>query len=693
MASKKEYVSENPRLMKEWNWEKNVDFDPNQLTLGSHAKICWKCEKGHEWEAIISNRSKGRGCPYCSNRKVLKGYNDLQTINPILAKEWNCEKNNGLTPIDIMPNSNKKAWWKCGKGHEWQATIGSRNAGNGCPYCSNKKVLKGYNDLQTVNPNLAKEWNYEKNGDLKPCMVTFGSEKVVWWKCEKGHEWQADMAHRRRGNGCPICSLGRRTSFPEYAIEYYLNKIGIKAIHLYKGEGYELDIFIPSKKVAIEYDGYVWHKNQEKRDLGKNLKCKNDGITLYRIREGLAPLNDTSLDYVVPKYQKGLSVIIEKVLSEITEMDIDVDLERDEIAIQNLRGLKEQENSVLSLNPEIGKEWNYEMNGNLKPEYFMPNSGKKVWWMCSKGHEWQATIINRNKGTGCPYCSNNKVFEGYNDLSKINPFLSQEWNYEKNNGLTPMDVMPNSNKKAWWKCAQGHEWQAVVSHRNNGNKCPYCSNNKVLKDYNDLQTINPTLAKEWNYEKNNGLTPMDVMPNSGKKVWWKCGKGHEWEASIASRSSGCGCPYCAGKKVLNEYNDLKTVNPNLAKEWNYEKNEDSKPEQYTANSNKKVWWKCPNGHEWQARINGRNSGNGCPYCAGQKAIVGYNDLQTVNPSLAKEWNYDKNDGLTPMDITSNSGKKVWWECEKGHEWEAIVCNRNRGNGCPQCYKEKRKATI
>ena len=133
-------------------------------------------------------------------------------------------------------------------------------------------------------------------------------------------------------------------------------------------------------------------------------------------------------------------------------------------------------------------------------------------------------------------------------MQTVNPTLANEWNYEKNNGLTPIDVMPNSGKKVWWICSKGHEWQSSIDHRNNGCGCPYCSGGKVLNGYNDLQTVNPTLAKEWNYEKNNGLTPADVMPNSNKKVWWKCSKGHEWQATIGNRNKGRGCPYCSGRK-------------------------------------------------------------------------------------------------------------------------------------------------
>ncbi len=473
MAEKK-YLIDNAELMAEWDWSKNTDLDPHNLTLGSNKKAWWKCSKGHEWHAMINNRNNGRCCPYCANNKILRGYNDLQTVNPTLSEEWNYEKNNGLTPADVMPNSGKKAWWKCSKGHEWQARIESRN----------------------------------------------------------------------QGNECPICSSERKTSFPEYAIIYYLKKYGLDAIHLYKEKGYELDIFIPSKNIAIEYDGNLWHKNKTEQDLDKNAKCKKDGIKLYRIREGLSPLNDSSLDYVVQKGQKDLSIILEQVISEIIGKRVYVDLKRDAVAVENLREFTEKENSLLFSNPEIANEWNYKKNGTIRPEHFTSNSGKKVWWKCSNGHEWQAMIAHRNNGIGCPYCAGKKVLKGYNDLQTVNPALANEWNREKNGNLKPEQFTANNGKKVWWKCSWGHEWQAKISNRNNGSGCPYCSGRYAIKGETDLQTVNPDLAKEWDYEKNNGLTPMDVTPNSHIRVWWKCSQGHEWQAIVANRNKGRGCPSC-----------------------------------------------------------------------------------------------------------------------------------------------------
>lgn len=168
-------------------------------------------------------------------------------------------------------------------------------------------------------------------------------------------------------------------------------------------------------------------------------------------------------------------------MSEIIGVNIEVDLERDNIAIENLREYTEKENSLLLSNPELSKEWNLEKNGDLKPEYLTSNSGKKVWWRCVKGHQWQATVDHRNNGRGCPYCSGKKVLNGFNDLQTFNPVLAKEWNYKKNNGLTPTDVTPNSNKKVWWKCQEGHEWQATVSNRNKRSGCPECAKQRRKK--------------------------------------------------------------------------------------------------------------------------------------------------------------------------------------------------------------------
>lgn len=689
--TEKKYLIDNPALMSEWDWERNneLGLKPEKLLIHSNKPANWKCAKDHEWRATISDRSRGFGCPYCAGQKVLKGYNDLSTVNPILAREWNFERNDSLTPSQVTFGSGKKVWWKCKKGHEWQAPINIRHRGVGCPYCSGRCAIVGKTDLLTLNPDLAKEWNFDKNVDLKPEQFTVSSGKKVWWKCSKGHEWEATIHNRNKGRGCPICKSERNTSFPEYALMYYFEKYGLDVLHSYKGNGYELDVYIPSKKVAIEYDGYYWHRNRTKKDLEKNSSCQKDGITLYRIREGLPSLDDISMDFVVQNNQKELQIVLEKILGLIIESKVEIDLKRDALDIENLRGHTEKETSILFAYPELAREWNYEKNGELKPEHCLVHSGKRVWWKCSKGHEWRAVIQHRVKGIGCPYCSGRYAIKGETDLQTVNPKLASEWNYEKNNGLTPADILPNCSKKVWWTCGKGHEWMATANSRTRGAGCPRCSGRCVIKGENDLQTVNPDLASEWNYEKNNGLTPADVLPKSNKNVWWKCKQGHVWKAIIGNRTKGHGCPYCAGQKTVKGQNDLQTIHPELVKEWDYEKNNGLTPADVMPYSDKKVWWKCSKGHEWLAVVKSRIKGHGCPYCSGRMAIKGKTDLQTINSRLAREWNYEKNNGLTPADVLPYSNKKVWWKCRNNHEWQATINNRNQGRGCPYCSGRKK----
>ena len=225
----------------------------------------------------------------------------------------------------------------------------------------------------------------------------------------------------------------------------------------------------------------------------------------------------------------------------------------------------EFEQSLGDLNPELSKQWHPTKNGKLTPFNVTYGSNKKVWWICEKGHIWKATIADRNNGKNCPYCSG-RFATKENNLGTINPELSKQWHPTKNGKLTPFDVTPNSNKKAWWICQKGHEWEAGIAHRNNGSNCPFCCNQKVCID-NCLATKNPELSKQWHPTKNGNLTPFDICPNSNKKVWWICKIcGYEWKSVIASRNKGNNCPYCQKEKQKNEGNPnakcYKLTSPN-----------------------------------------------------------------------------------------------------------------------------------
>ena len=400
----------NPELSKEWDYEKNYPLKPSDVIAGTEKKFWWKCSKEHSWEQAPGVRMTGSGCPYCANRKVLSGYNDLETTNPELAKEWNYEKNYPLLPSEIISGSHKKLWWKCSKDHEWQQAPGVRITGVGCPYCANKKVLIGYNDLKTSNPRLAKEWNYEKN-KFGPETVTEYSNKKVWWKCDKEHEWEAAINSRTAGNNCPLCSIGARISFPEKAIYYYVKKIYNDAIENYRDSllnNKELDIYIPSKKIGIEYDGDFWH-DDEMKDKEKDLICKKNNIKLIRIREPKCKKINTSICLMLKNRSlKELEIAIKFLTNNILKENLEINMEQDKNKIYELMSLLEKKNSLSVQKPDLVKEWDYERNYPLLPSQVGCASNKKVWWICSQcGYNWETRIAHRSNGHNCPKCSNN----------------------------------------------------------------------------------------------------------------------------------------------------------------------------------------------------------------------------------------------------------------------------------------------
>ena len=261
----------------------------------------------------------------------------------------------------------------------------------------------------------------------------------------------------------------------------------------------------------------------------------------------------------------------------------------------------------------------------------------------------------------------------------------------KNGQLTPKNVSYGSKRKIWWKCKNGHSWEAVVYIRSTGHSgCPYCSNKKkIISEINNLAVIAPEIAAQWHPTKNGDLTPYDVLPGSHQRAWWRCEKGHEWEAQVKSRVYGNGCPVCKNRRVLTGENDLATTHPQLVPEWHPTKNGGLTPYTINAGSYKKVWWLCKHGHEWQAIVSSRASGRGCPVCAGKIVVRNDNDLASAFPVIAAEWSYERNGTLTPEQVTPYSNRKVWWRCRLGHEYQAAVGARtNSGSGCPYCAGKK-----
>jgi len=557
-------------VMNEYNYQKNIDIDLEKITIGSSKKIWWKCNKcGNEWLATPRNRIKGgTGCPVCSlnkiginhNKAILNKRGSLFDNRPDLVKEWDIEKNLPLTPKDVTTGSGKLVWWKCEKGHEWQARVCNRTSGSGCIYCAGQKSIKGENDLVTTHPELLNSWDFEKNKDLDPSDFMAGSNRKVWWKCPLGHSWKASVSKRTDGTGCPHCYFEYGTSFPEQAILFYLSKV-TKVESRKKIDGQEIDIYLPEFKAGFEYDGSYYHENEKSKlkEKEKNKIVNDNNIMLYHIKE--SNKNEINKDNktiycIIDRDYNYLEQVI-KYIEELLNLTVSkVDIQKDQISIYNQYIKSIKDNNFTVTHPELLEEWDYEKNKGLLPESLSIGSNKKVWWICKKcGSSFSTSIGRRIEYKNCPYCSAKKVNQT-NCLENKYPEIMKYWDYKMNNGINPSKLYYSSNKSVWWICEScGKSYQMPVWSRIKAktNYCYDCKHQhignmnriKSISEENSLFTKRPDLVKEWDIEKNLPLTSKDVTVGSGKKVWWKCSIcGNEWQAVICNRTNGNGCPKC-----------------------------------------------------------------------------------------------------------------------------------------------------
>lgn len=299
----------------------------------------------------------------------------------------------------------------------------------------------------------------------------------------------------------------------------------------------------------------------------------------------------------------------------------------------------EIERTLAYHNPELISEWHPTLNEDRTPYNTSYGSGYKAWWILQYYDpkvnkmfvfEWRASVYHRTKGEGCPYLAGKKVCVGFNDLATICPELKEQVHPEKNSGLRATDIFAYSNKKIWWlypyddSITGKHfefEWQASPASRIKSRGCPFLSNQRIWPGFNDLKTRYPKVASEWNYKRNE-KNPDEYMPNSKEKVWWlylyddpESGKHFEfeWESRITNRvQDGGGCPFLSNNAVWTGFNDLATKRPDLAEEWDFEKNGNVTPDKITLYSNKKRWWKCFRcGKSWYASPAKRAEGQEC----------------------------------------------------------------------------------
>lgn len=185
-----------------------------------------------------------------------------------------------------------------------------------------------------------------------------------------------------------------------------------------------------------------------------------------------------------------------------------------------------------------------------------------------------------------------------------------------------------------------------------------------------LAETHPTLRAQAD-----GWDPSETTAGSNARRAWICPLGHRWEARVANRARGAGCPFCKGRRAMVRFNDLASLHPTIAADadgWD--------PTTLTAGAKQVKAWRCRLGHRWETSVCNRvGRGSGCPVCAGQRVEPGVSDLATVRPDLAAQAH-----GWDPATVMPGSTAQRQWACALGHTWRAAVVDRSHGRGCPFC---------
>ncbi len=436
-----------------------VGWDPSKLTQGSDKKQVWLCPKGHQFISAISAQVRGIGCGVCAGRQVVKGVNDLATTHPELAARLV-----GCDPQKITSGSSRKHFWRCDLGHITEAVVYSKVNGNGCPVCANDRLLTGFNDLATTNPELSKDaFNWD------PSLTISGTNKKLEWKCHKcGHIWVASANHRRN-RGCLSCKHKKvvtgvndlATKFPELAVEAF---------------NWDPRNELPYTKKKLEWKcsayGHTWLATTTNRI------SRGDGCPICSGRQFLSGFNDLATTHpeiaidavgfdpslIFPSDRKIREWKCKNFPHTFFSQALNRTQRNQDCNVCAGKFILVGFNDLRTVNPELAQEafgWD--------PTSVTISSGIRRKWQCSYGHQWTATPANRNSGTGCPECA----IHGFNPGLSGYLYLISHPDWEMNQiGITNVpDDRLNRHKRLGWEVLElrgpmdGHltqQWETSI---------------------------------------------------------------------------------------------------------------------------------------------------------------------------------------------------------------------------------------
>ena len=455
--------------------------------------------RSSEYRCEVRNRSVGDdSCPVCTNKRVEKGINDLATTDPDIAALLS--PNNERKADEILAGGSYAALWTCPEcGGEYRRRVKYKEHGSlDCPYCHGTKVLTGYNDLATTNPELVPQ--YSSLNDRPATMVRKDWKNYVYWECPDCHYvYERDLRTKTNDNSdCPICS----------------KRIAVEGLNSLQDEYPNLP--------------FIWSEKNEKKPTEVTSQSSYKAV------------------WVCPTCKHEFKAEVRRVVAD----EIECPVCTGRVAIEGY-------NSFADEHPEIPYIWS-EKNDKLPTEVTSISSYDAIWYCPTCKHEFRREVRKMTAGTDeCPICTGRVVIEGYNSLADEYPEIASLWSI--NNDKKPTEVTSTSYYSALWCCPTcGEEYRGQVRDMVSGAvDCPICSGKKARAGLNSLLDIYPEVQDEWAENENTllGIFPDEILPTSTARVWWKCkdcGRKYllsvnMWvEKHIRGMTS---CTYCSGLRM------------------------------------------------------------------------------------------------------------------------------------------------
>lgn len=695
-----------PESYKFWDFEKNT-LDPSITSAYLQKDAFWKCpDCGYEWVQKISDRCSSRGgqCPRHDMKRNFSEEYCLEYIdsftykNPDASKFWNRELSNGMRPENTLKSSTKEIYMNCSRVRHKPYPIkvcNIRTAPYGCPECLKEDSEEKYKkySLKLNIPRSTEMWDYTNN-EIALDDALISMNKAVNFICEEGHSFTRSISTFASNQECPVCKMDTVAKHPHM----------VKQWHFEKNSSYDINLTSACSKNIVWWRcrkcGYEWQAqiNSRKQSAGHCPCCEERVVVVKGITDlfTLVPAIKKFYDYEANKdiNPDNLSVASQtqvnwkcnkcgyKWRTGVGARIIAEDGKYKARACPSCIG-QVRIKSYGEEYPDLAERFEEELNGCSL--YDITNSkflNQNYYWncdICSEVFESALSSMIRartSKFKGCIYCAGKKVLKE-NSFAALHPEVMDE--YDPTNEIDPYTVTERSNKSAKWICRSNsdHKWMAKFDARAKGQGgCNICRGyNYGLMFYEEHSDF------EQYYDTENNERPFNSYSNSSNEyVWWKCDKNHSFKWSIINFSRGgiFKCPICTNKQLLVGENDLKSQYPDLAMEFDSEKNNILPEEILYTNTDDSTWWLCKEGHSFQRSVWYRvNNVRECPICNRTIVVKGINDFESTYPDVTNIWDYEANE-RTPDTISDRNNDKYSFKCQKGHRYETFlrsaICN-------------------